>query len=136
MMNLEEAKIFLDEWKFRQSHCWKSVQTFVLAAVTVSIAPYLVDKGKLAGLGRMILLFPIIGGVIALVAVWLYAAEYTRCQAVHRAYRSALGTRWNAGKIPRIFGLPIGWVTVWSLGIGSIILAILNFCAARVFFGI
>ena len=45
--DLEAAKLLLDEWKFRQQHCWSLLPRYGLAAVTVSIAPYLrIDLAK------------------------------------------------------------------------------------------
>src|SRR4051812_30834220 len=81
--DLEAAKLLLDAWKFRQTHCWKSLQTFFVAAVVVSTLPYVMKQEVLALLRKVRILFPLGGGVIGLAAVWLYAAEFVRCRSLN-----------------------------------------------------
>ena len=42
--NLEAAKLLLDAWKFRQGHAWSSLTRYYLAAVSVSIVPYIIER--------------------------------------------------------------------------------------------
>jgi hypothetical protein len=138
MTSLEIAKLRLDEWKFRQTHCWKVLQTCMLAGVSVSIAPYLVKPAKLAPLGDLLLLFPIVGGIIALLGVWVFAAEYVRSQESLHSYRSVLesprAAKEREQERPWLFRRRIGWVTVWCLGAGSSVLLLLNVYATKVIF--
>src|SRR5437773_8513531 len=81
LTDLEAAKLLLDAWKFRQAHSWSALTRYFFAAVFVSVIPYLL-KEELARLLKGILLaFPILGALLALAAVWLYASEYVRAQS-------------------------------------------------------
>ena len=89
-LDLEGAKVLLDEWKWRQDHCWTSLRQYSIAAVTVSIVPY-VKSDLIASLGRFAFLFPILGWLIFFLATWLFASEYVRSKPVEIRYRQLLG---------------------------------------------
>jgi hypothetical protein len=36
----EVIKILVNDWQWRHQHCWKSLQRFGLAAITVAAIPY------------------------------------------------------------------------------------------------
>jgi hypothetical protein len=141
----EAAKLLLDSWKFRQSHAWSSLTRYFLAAVLVSGAPYIMKetlkhqlvKAVLLGfpIGTAVLLaFPVIGGFLALAAVWLYAAEYIRAQVFNNQFRGILKQHEYypepeipPGRLMRIlFDRKIGWTTVYVLSISTILLALIN----------
>ena len=88
--DLEEAKLLLDVWKFRQHHCWNILERYGLAASLVSIAPYLWPHLP-AELGIKILVFPVFGWLIAIWAVWLFGAEYTQCNPIAKMFRQKMG---------------------------------------------
>ena len=78
--------LLLDEWKFRQAHCWRILQNYGLAGVIVSIAPYL-DQSIRAGLGDLVLVFPVVGMVVITIALWMFSNEFARLTPVLQAYR-------------------------------------------------
>ena len=127
--DLEAAKFLLDEWKFRQQHCWNSLRQYGLAAVTVSIVPYL--KIDIFGqLGKVVLVFPAVGWLLALAAVWLFAAEYVRCYPVEHKYQELLFryyppkptlTSWKM-----VLEKKIGWSTIYIFLIGFTALALMD----------
>jgi hypothetical protein len=129
--DLEAAKLMLDEWKFRQLHCWSSLQHYGLAAVTVSIAPYL-KSDLFAQLGKLILVFPIVGWLLSVAAAWLFAAEYVRCHPIAYKYQKLLDKHEHYRDKPplegwkRALGKRIGWTTVYIFFFGFTGLSILN----------
>lgn len=88
--DLEAAKLLLDEWKFRQQHCWSILPRYGLAAVIVSIVPYLRIELFTTYHIKM-LIFPWIGLLLALAATWLFVAEQYRCYSVLQHYRMLIG---------------------------------------------
>jgi hypothetical protein len=88
--NAEAAKLLLEEWQFRQQHCWNILPRFGFTAAVVSLAPYL----KLELLRQPVIdlrLFPLVGWVLAMAAAWLFVAEQHRAHAVLENYRKLLG---------------------------------------------
>ena len=87
--DLEVAKILLDEWKFRQQHCWNLLPRYGLAAVIVSIVPYLkIELFKQYNIDMLV--FPWVGWLLALMATWLFIAEQYRCYPVLQRYRQLI----------------------------------------------
>jgi hypothetical protein len=98
------AALLLDEWKWRHQHCWKSLQRYSLAALTLALIPYvwlLREPDKLppgspdlfrARFGSLVLIFPFAALVLAQAAVWLFASEYMRCRPVEAMYNTVLGS--------------------------------------------
>jgi hypothetical protein len=127
--DLEAAKLLLDEWKFRQRHAWQSLQRYGLAAVVVSIAPYL-KIDLFSELGKYILVFPILGGFLSLAAVWLFTAEYVRCYPVEHKYQKIMGRKYPGKPVlkrwQKMLHRKIGWTTSYILLIGFILLAAIN----------
>jgi hypothetical protein len=127
--DLEAAKLLLDEWKFRQQHCWSLLPRYGLAAIFVSIIPYLkielftnyhIDK----------LIFPWIGWLLALAATWLFLAEQYRCYSVLEHYRKLIGKerihKMDAGFYRLLDRLKVRWATPAIFFIGFTILTFLN----------
>jgi len=83
----EWAKLLLDEWKFRQAHCWRLLQIYGLAAVIVSVAPYLTPDLR-EGAGDWVLSFPFFGLLVGAVVMWAFSAEYEQCKLVLHKYRA------------------------------------------------
>jgi len=90
--DLEAAKILLDTWKFRQRHCWSSLQKYYFAGAFVSVIPYFLENNQVDALREIIPLtiFALVGGLLALAAVWHYGAEYIRCNPANVALRVIL----------------------------------------------
>jgi hypothetical protein len=98
------AALLLDEWKWRHQHCWKSLQRYSLAALTIALIPYvwlLREPDKLtpgspdlfrARFGNLVLIFPFAALLLAQAAVWLFASEYIRCRPVEAMYNTVLGS--------------------------------------------
>ena len=128
--DLEGAKVLLDEWKWRQDQCWTSLRQYSVAAVTVSIVPY-VKPDIIGNLGRLVLIFPLLGWLIFVVAAWFFASEYVRAKPVEVRYRQLLGwyspdperVNWfkNAARIGSI-----SKTTIWALLVSSAILSMFN----------
>ena len=128
--NLEAAKVLLSEWQIRHQHGWNSLQRFGLAAVTVSIIPYLkTDLFKV--LGSAILVFPIVAWLLALAAGWHFAAEYVRCVPVQARYYQLLGEYCPERFTPQfrwqeVLARKVGWTTILVFVIGFTVLSIAN----------
>ena len=132
LTDLEAAKLLLDAWKFRQAHSWSALTRYFFAAVFVSVIPYLL-KEELARLLKGILLaFPILGALLALAAVWLYASEYVRAQSMNRQFRKILVDYGyykpaDLRRIERLVLAPrIGWTTVYILALTAVVLSGIN----------
>lgn len=130
--DLEAAKLLLDAWKFRQAHAWSLLTRYFFAAVFVSVIPYMLKDELLIRLDRLLLILPVLGGMIALAAVWLYAAEYVRAQSMNLEFRNLLQKYQHyliieLRTIEKIILKPrIGWTTVYVLAIASIALSSTN----------
>jgi hypothetical protein len=130
--NFEACKLLLDEWKWRHQHCWTVLRQYGLAAVTVSIAPYL-KPDLITSLGKAVLLFPALAWMLIMFATWLFAAEYIRCKAVETQYYVLLGDarppdlgvmRWRN----TVVNSQIGWTTLHLFAISGGVLCIINAC--------
>ena len=114
----QTAQLLLDEWKFRQAHCWRLLRTYWMAAAAVSVAPAVSHKlvPSLSGKIGPIIIF---GFVLQIFVIWLFHAEYLRCQRRAESYEAILkkhgcGTqetfrKWTARE--NFFGKKIGYVT-------------------------
>jgi hypothetical protein len=130
-LNLERAKILLDEWKARHQHCWNSLQRYGLAAVTVSVIPYLRSEFY-QELHRAVLIFPVVAWLLALAAAWLFAAEYVKCRPVEQKYYQMLGEAYRPEKFQhekrwqKVLAKRVGWNTVYIFVLGFTLLSIAN----------
>ena len=126
---LEALKLLLDEWKFRQQHSWAILDRYGLAALVVSVAPYTVQD-LLKSIGAKVFVFPAIGWVLGLWAIWLFAAEYAQCNPVLQNYRNMLSPYYPPERkftgIRRIFNPPIGWLTATILVVIITLLELVN----------
>jgi hypothetical protein len=133
LTDLEAAKLLLDAWKFRQAHAWSSLTRYFFAAVLVSVIPYVLRDDLARRLSGVLIALPILGGLLALAAVWLYAAEYVRAQSMNRQFRAILRNYGHyAGvdlrRFERFVLTPrIGWTTVYVLALSTIVLSGVNF---------
>ncbi|HKQ03864.1 MAG TPA: hypothetical protein VJ464_01935 [Blastocatellia bacterium] len=112
--DLERAKLLLDEWKFRQKHCWSLLPRYGLAAVIASIIPYVkIELFKQYNISMLI--FPCVGWLLALAATWLFFAEQFRCYSVLAEYRKLIGKEKihkTEGPFSRMLDrIKIRWVT-------------------------
>ncbi len=127
--NLEKAKLLLDEWKFRQQHCWSILPRYGLAAIFVSIIPYLkIELFTNYHINKLI--FPRIGWVLAFTATWLFMAEQYRCYSVLKQYRQLIemdkihvDDKWFYQLLD---WLKVRWVTAAIFFIGFTVLTWLN----------
>ena len=130
--DLETAKLLLDAWKFRQAHAWSSLTRYFSDAVLVSIAPYGLNADLASRLSYAVLALPIVGGLVALAAVWLYAAEYIRAQTMSHGFRRILNDYGyykptELRRVERVVLAPrIGWATVYVLAASAIVLTAIN----------
>lgn len=127
--DLEKAKLLLDEWKFRQQHCWTLLPRYGLAAVFVSVIPYLkLELFTTYHTDKFI--FPWIGGLLALSATWLFVAEQYRCYSVLGNYRKLIGKdrihRDDAWFYRRLDQLKVRWATPAIFLIAFAILTFFN----------
>jgi hypothetical protein len=133
---VEAAKLLLDGWKFRQAHCWTSLQRYYVAAVLVSAIPFVLNDEQRGLLQDWLGAFPIMGLLLGVAAVWQFGAEYIRCNPLNRAFLDLLesdGYKVRVG--PEISGwqrvvfleVPIGWVTVIVLMTVTLALSALSF---------
>lgn len=131
--DVEAAKLLLDSWKFRQAHAWSVLSRYFFAAVFVSAVPYMLKEPLVTRLNDMLLILPVLGGLIALAAVWLYAAEYVQAQSMNCEFRNLLRKYQHYHTIDLrpvqrlVLNRPIGWTTVYVLTTASIVLAGTNF---------
>ena len=131
--DLEAAKLLLDAWKFRQAHAWSLLTRYYFSAVFVSAVPYIVEDRLIANLNAVILALPVLGGLLALAATWLYAAEYIRGQSMNQGFRSLM-ERYGYHELTLLDGWKalilkptIGWATIYILTLVSVSLATVNF---------
>jgi len=89
--DLERAQLLFETWKFRQSHAWGVLTRYYFAAVFTSAVPYLLECGHGVRLGYYVLVFRVVGGLVALAAWWRFAREYVRARVPHTAYLKLLG---------------------------------------------
>lgn len=127
--DLEAAKLLLDEWKFRQQHCWTLLPRYGLAAVVVSVIPYLkLELFTTYHVDRFI--FPWLGVALALAATWLFVAEQYRCYSVLDHYRKLIGKdrihRADTWLYRGLDRLKVRWVTPTIFLIGFAILTFFN----------
>jgi len=100
--------------------------------VLASVAPYGLNNDLARKLSTAVLALPIVGGLLGLAAVWLYAAEYIRAQTMSHGFRNILNEYgyYRATELRRIerFALTprIGWTTVYVLAVSTIVLATIN----------
>ena len=132
---LEAAKLMLDAWKFRQAHCWTSLQRYYLAGVLVSAIPYALTNDQRKLLEGWLWALPVIGGILGLAAVWHYGAEYMRCNPLGAAFTQLLvesnfDVRANIHTEPwwqlAFLAPKIGWSTVFIVGPITVCLAAIN----------
>lgn len=83
---IEATKLLWEEWKYRHSLFWKSLNLWGAAFVFLSITPY-VKTDILLNLGRGVLVFPLFAELLAICAAWHLAAEYARFKLVNEKYR-------------------------------------------------
>lgn len=127
--DLEVAKLLLDEWKFRQQHCWSLLPRYGLAAVTVSISPYL--KIELTRqLGGWAYVLPALGWGVALAATWLFLAEQYRSYSVLQHYRRLIHKErihpTDSAFTKGLDRLKIRWITPSVFFISYTVLTVLN----------
>jgi hypothetical protein len=124
--------VLLDEWKYRHNHCWSSLRQYIIAAVAVSIVPY-VKSDLIQTLGRTVLLFPFVGWVIVVGAILLFEAEYARCHDAEAQYHWLLGPSLpgqnSTLRFKRVAFRSISLTTIsvlfmlsWLLSVGNVIL--------------
>ena len=132
---LEAAKLMLDAWKFRQAHCWTSLQRYYLAAVLVSALPYALNNEQRKLLEGWLWALPALGGILGLAAVWHYGAEYMRCNPLGATFtrllvESNFDVRVDKGTVPwwqlAFLAPKIGWFTVFTLAPITLCLAAIN----------
>jgi hypothetical protein len=127
--DFDGAKVLLDEWKFRHQHSWTSLRQYAIAAVTVSIVPY-VKTDLIPNLGRTVLLFPFVGWLIFVAAILLFAAEYVRCYDAEVQYYWLLGSDLPEQKATQtfkeLFFRSIGQMTISVLLVMTWMLSIAN----------
>jgi hypothetical protein len=130
---LETAKVLLDEWKWRHSHCWKTLNRGVLSAVTVSLAPYVWllkdgDNALKSGLQFWVLIFPVLAALIVWAAINIYAGEYIRCRPVLAKYNELLGE--NSPNPPdkkaTEWKMSIAQWTIFGYGVGATLVSFGN----------
>ena len=127
--NIETAKLLLKEWKIRQQHCWSILPRYGLAAVSVSITPY-IQMELLKKSGIWLLWFPFFGWLLAAAATWLFIAEHYRSYSVLARYRLIIGhsticttsTPWEEFLIR----YKVRWITPGIFFIGFTIITIIN----------
>ena|SRR3972149_502109 len=130
--DLEAAKLLLDAWKFRQGHSWHLLTRYYFAAVFISAIPYMLNDELVNLLKTVLLALPFLGGIIALAAIWLYAAEYVRAQSMNIQFRRILKNYGyyrliDLNRFERAVLTPkIGWTTVYLLTACSILLSSIN----------
>jgi hypothetical protein len=105
-----------------------------LAAVTVSVAPYVrIDLAK--QLGAWAYTLPLIGEGVALAATWLFIAEQYRCYSVLQHYRTLIGKerihRRDTGLYRWLDRLKVRWVTPSVFLISYTILTVLDIFILR-----
>jgi len=123
-LRLDTVKILVNDWQWRHQHCWKSLQRFGLAAITVAAIPYAkaeIFQGNLATI-----FFPIGAWFVALAAVLLFAAEYVRCKPIEEKYYALLGADSPIKTKPKKIGPSVGKSTIFSFVVGATLLSIGN----------
>jgi hypothetical protein len=123
-LRLDTVKILMNDWQWRHQHCWKSLQRFGLAAITVAVIPY--AKSELFQENLATLFFPIGAWFVALAAVLLFAAEYVRCKPIEDKYYALLGDDSPIKTKPKKIGPSVGKSTIFSFVVGATLLSIGN----------
>jgi uncharacterized membrane protein AbrB (regulator of aidB expression) len=78
---VEAAKLLFEEFKYLHNQFWEAFYKFGLIIVTVNIIPY-IKPDIIKVLQSKIVIFPVTGLLITLVASWILVARYQRISKV------------------------------------------------------
>jgi len=109
----EACTLLWEEWRYRHELFWQALYRWGLAAVAVSIAPW-IKPDLVNDLRYFVLFFPALASLLALFAAWHIAAEYSRLIKVDARYRALSGKYAPESISGPLF--PIGWL--WRIPIG------------------
>lgn len=128
----EAATLIWEEMKYRHDLFWSVLSRWGLAAVTVSIVPW-VNPGLINTLHTTVLIFPVLAFIIALFASWHIGSEYLRLVAWTIKYKEIMGDLYpNSNSIMKwklinfLFTRPIGWIVTVGFLIIAIPLSLVN----------
>ena len=127
----EATKLLWEEYKLRQTHYWSSFNRYALAVITISVIPY-VKLDIVQPLGKMVLVFPVIGVLLSLACCWVLGAEYQRLRMVRQKYDELLTKRYEPPRMPqdgkwdRLVAHRIGKVTSLTFGFGLSVFEVVN----------
>jgi len=128
--DIEMAKLYWEEFKYRHELYWKLFFRFSYAIIFLLVIPY-VHPDELRELADFVRLFPIAGMLLSLVAAWLLAAEYKRVGVTYQKFTDIKIPKYrpikiNLSGLGRILALRIGHVVTVTFLAGFLVLSAAN----------
>ena len=124
------AELLWDEWKYRNTLYWQMFYRFGFIVLFVSFIPYVYPE-RICDIGRLVVVFPIVGALLSIVAALLLDAESARFSAVKDEY-----DKLRSGYVPEEFPersaiwkfrkTKIGYLISVLFGVVLFLLSILN----------
>ncbi|HEY6006232.1 MAG TPA: hypothetical protein VIV57_25355 [Anaeromyxobacter sp.] len=123
--HVEMIKLYWDEMKYRHDNYWKLFTRFSYALIFLLAIPHVYPE-KIRSVGRYVVLFPIVGIVLSMVAGFVLAAEYRRISAAGEKMNELKPERYKPKEFGGALRLKIGWVVTATFVIFFAFLSILN----------
>ena len=111
---IEMAKLYWEEFKYRHEHYWKYYFKFSYAIIFLLVIPYL-DPDRIIQMGSYVYLLPVAAALLTIAAAWLLAAEYERMSLVNEKLQGIKSEKYKLIEIERtcikkVLGIKIGYV--------------------------
>jgi len=129
-LKTEMIKLRWDEFKYRHTHYWGLFFRFSFAVLFLLAIPYIYPD-EIKQLSAYIMLFPLAGILVCLIAAWLLAAEYERLRQVSRKLddltpKEFLPDRFELSGIRKILKINVGIFVNLVFLVGFMLLSVLE----------
>lgn len=128
--DIEMVKLYWEEFKYRHENYWKLFFQFSYAIIFLLVVPYVYPE-KIVAIKRYVVLFPICGIFLSLVAAWILGAEYKRIGVTHEKMTQLKSEEYKPIKFAydkwdKILKVKIGHVVTATFLVGFLLLSIAN----------
>ena len=128
---IEMAKLYWEEYKYRHEHYWKSFFKFSYAIIFLLVIPYL-HPDKIIQLAHYIKLFPTAAALLSIAAAWVLAAEYERIAVTSEKLIEIKSEKYKPIEFEltgfkKVLGVRIGIVVTIIFLFGFLLLSIADF---------